>query len=183
MKKLILLLEVIFLVMSCNNSAHSPIQQTSPITTKSETYTKYSDNTYDYLSKERVKPSNIQELKNRLKRLNIKIEKVGEYGKEKMETVFYEKYEPIQNIRVEDRERFRKMIEDAINANNLAYNHKNIMKLFPVVKKEDFKNTGKLLYQADFDIFINNILLRTHLTPVTPEHFSYFLDDFKNGSL
>ncbi|WP_198245435.1 hypothetical protein [methane-oxidizing endosymbiont of Gigantopelta aegis] len=183
MKKLIILIEVVFLVIGCNDSANSPVQQISSINPKSEGHTISSDNTYDYLSRERIKPSNIQELKSRLKRLNIRVEKVEEYGKEKMETVFYEKYEPIKNIMVEDRERFRKMIEDAINANHLAYNHKNIMKLFPAVRKEDFKNTGKLLYQADFDIFINNILIRTHLSPVTPEHFSYFINDFKNGDL
>ena len=127
--------------------------------------------------------SNIQELGDRLKKLNIKIEKVEGYAEEKMETVFYEKYEPVKSVTVEDREYFRGKIEGKIRTNGLDYNHENIMKLFPVVEKEDFKNTGKLLYQADFDIFLNNILVRTHITPVTPEHFSYFMNDFENGEL
>ncbi len=134
----------------------------------------------DALAQERAKPANIQALQDRLRRLNIGLEK-NEEGK--LETVFHQKYQPVKHVRVEDRAAFKKMSEEKIKASGLAYNPENIKKLFPAVKETDFKNTGKLLYPADFAIFLNNILLRTGLTPVTPEHFDHFISDFESGEL
>ncbi len=182
MKKFIISIWLMLFVISCSYRSNPlnlrDIQTTENIrvdTPGGIENNLHSNKIDNYLFKEKSKISNIEELKNRLKRLKIRIEKVEKYPKENAETVFDEKYEPIKNIMIEDRRWFRKVIEGKVRASGMDYNHKNIIKLFPVVKDKDFKNTGKLLYQPDFDIFLSNIFIRTHITPVTPEHFHHFM--------
>ncbi len=126
---------------------------------------------------------NLYDLHSRLQRLHIKIENSLQYGVIKQETVFHAQYEPVKEVMVEDRETFRRTIERALLKSHLGSSRRNIISLFPVLHEQDFENTGKLLYQADFDVLLNNILTRAGLSPVTPEHFSAFMEDFEQGRL
>ena len=56
----------------------------------------------------------------------------------------------------------------------------NIMKRFPGLKSEDFKYTGDLKYQVDFDILLNNYLIRSGLEPQNGEHLEEIIKELQN---
>ena len=121
-----------------------------------------------------------KELEERMKRLGIKVIKVKapEWDEKKYydETVF-PNIEPIKNLQEWDREYFKISIEETLKDNITP---ENIMKAFPGIKKEDFKNTGKLKYQVDYDILLNNILVRLGLEPQNGEHLDSIIEDLRN---
>ncbi len=116
------------------------------------------------------------ELEERLKKLGLKIEKTFDEnsGKEYNETVF-PGINSMQNIKPALREYFREKItggRDDIGAGEIRKN-------FPGIREEDFKNTGHLKYQADFDILLFNILTRTGLEPINGQQIDELIDDLK----
>ena len=128
-----------------------------------------------------------KELQERLDRLGIKLEKVHDdfYDEDVVESVFYKLppsgFNPVKNLSEVDRMTFKGVITADLPDDEIT--SENIMKNYPGFRPEDFKNTGKLLYQVDFDILLNNLLLRTGLEPHNGEQLDGLIDDLERGDL
>ena len=115
----------------------------------------------------------------RLEKMGIKVEK-NETGV--WESIFstYEKdgenfQEPIKNLSVEDRKYFAEKILKLAEGNDKDL----ILTIFRGLKNDDFKNTGNLEYQVDFDILLNNYLRRLGLEPANGEDLEKILEEMK----
>ncbi len=86
-------------------------------------------------------------------------------------------YSPIQNLKIN----LREMFSDSILSEIDERSKEEILKSFPGFKEEDFKDTGELKYQVDFDILLNNYLIREGLEPNKGEHLEEILLELKNN--
>jgi len=116
-----------------------------------------------------------EDLELRLKKIGATIE-INEIGLK--ELVFNSlPIRPIKNLSVEDREYFRNVVVKVAGTNP-----KIITKKFPGIKNEDFENTGKLESSIDFQILLNNILLRKGLEPQNGEHLDQIISELREGN-
>jgi hypothetical protein len=116
-----------------------------------------------------------EDLKLRLKKIGATIE-INETGLK--ELVFNSlPIRPIKNLSVKDREYFRNVVVKVAGTNP-----KIITKKFPGIKNEDFENTGKLESSIDFQILLNNILIRKGLEPQNGEHLDQIISELKKGN-
>jgi hypothetical protein len=58
-----------------------------------------------------------------------------------------------------------------------------IMEEYKGFIEDDFKNTGELKAQLDFDILLNNVLERTGLEPKNEEHIESLIEDMKKEEM
>ncbi len=113
-----------------------------------------------------------EDLELRLKNIGATIE-INETGLK--ELVFNSlPIRPIKNLSVEDREYFRNVVLKVAGTNP-----KIITKKFPGINNEDFENTGKLESSIDFQILLNNILIRKGLEPQNGEHLDQIIGELR----
>jgi len=160
------------------------------------TYFFKSDDAFQESFNPKAFDKNDKELVERLKKIKVVIEKNDE---EKEESIFPGylnltgewpakkwKYSdnfnnknwntaPIKPLLIDDREYFA----FEIIGKDKKPTRESVLKRFPGLKKEDFENTGDLKYKVDFDILLNNYLIRSGYEPQNSEHLEGIIKELK----